>query len=841
MHRLFAAFLAVLFTAPPALADLSRLAVDVEAPRVTRPAGAILGVRLQGLSGQGGRITTFGQAFRKGDWPRGAGLIATHEGRSVPLQFDVKARYDDGSVRHAVLSLRNPANTGDAQIALQAGPVPPRGALSVGTLVERGYDLTLDLTLGGRRISVDAGTLLREAAATGRLDRWISGPLASEVRVSRKVAPSLTAIFDIRVSADGAVRSAVSVHNDDMLATQDQDIAYTYAIRLAGQTVAERQITHTRYTNWREIVWGGAHPSTAHVVFDGPYLIAAGALPPYDPTVDVAQAFFDNQVKGIAKGGTGPMASAAITRGMPATGGREDIGMVPDWTYAWLRAQSPSARMAMMANADAAGSVPWHFRDPKTGRVPTLDDHPKFWTDYRASLGKNGHPPIKTNADGWTLDNAHQPDLSYVPYLITGDRYRLDEIHAQLAYGLMSYNPAYRDDAGGNLSNEQVRGQAWVNRTHAYAAWITPDDHPDKRYVADKLAQRMLWYPAEYTRNDKRGGPASYETAGWIQGPHPAGVISNWQQDFFAQSLSQAMRMQVPEARDVYNFTRRYQLNRFLRADFNGRWSTAYRVIHSDEKTKVPFRTWREIAQVNIAAGKFEANPAEMMGNPDAAWNYVAQARAGYASMVGAFLDPFIAEAYAFIVRDSIGMHRHFADLPKWAMVPVFPDGSTLPIANHRAVSGRAQGTGGNDLMAGSDGGDVLASGGGNDIVAGFGGADTIATGGGIDLVAGGQGDDRIFAEGGIVYAAGGPGRDVFVIGTRVDGSPAPLGRVTIADFRPGTDRLSFPPALGSPAQVIAAARASGRGTFIPTGRSGGVLLHGVRPGALRPDSFAAR
>jgi len=840
MHSLFVALIAALACATPAWADLSRLAVDVEAPRVTRVQGAVVGVRLQGLSGQEGRITTFGQAFRKGDWPQGMGLTATHEGRGLALQTDVKARHDDGSVRHAILSLRNPGAS-DAQIALRVGRVQPRRALAVGALVERGYDLTLDMAVDGKRVSVDAGALLRAAMAQRRLDTWLSGPLVSEVRVTRRVSPSLMAVFDIRALADGAVRTAVSVHNDDMLATRDRDIAYSYAIRLSGSTMVERRITHRRYANWREIVWGGGQPSSAHVVHDGPYLISAGALPPYDPEVSVGRAFFDKQVAEVEKGGTQPMDPAGITPGMPMTGGRGDIGMVPDWTYAWIRAQSPQARAAMMANADAAGSVPWHFRDPKTNRVPTLDAHPKFWPDYRANEGKNGHGPIKTNVDGWKLDNAHQPDLSYVPYLITGDRYRLDELHAQLAYGLLSYNPRYRDDAAGNLSNEQVRGQAWVNRTHAYAAWVTPDDHPDKRYLVDKLRSRLLWYPAEYARNDKRGGPASHETAGWIQGPHPKGVISNWQQDFFAQSLAQAMQMDFGEARAVYGFTRRYQINRFLRADFNGRWSTAYRVIHSDEKTRVPFRTWREVAQVNIAAGKFEANPSAMMGNPEASWNYVAQARAGYAAMVGAFLDPLIAEAYAFLVRDSLGMHPHFADNPKWSMVPVFPDGSTLPIANHRAVSGRARGTNGNDLLAGGESADIIASGAGNDIVAGFGGPDLIATGGGIDFAAGGAGDDRIFAEGGIVYASGGPGRDVFVVGMRMDGSPAPLGQVAIADFRPGVDRLSFPPSLGSPQQVMARARAVGRGTFIPTGQSGGVLLHGVRAGELRPDSFAGR
>ncbi len=834
--------------ATSAMADgalLQRLAPNVEAPSVIRPQGqnAVVGVLLQGISGQGGRVTTFGQVFRQGDWPQGVGLVAEWNGRPVPMQTDIKARHPDGSVRHAILSVANP-ETSEAQISLRTGNANAGGALRVESILSRGYNLTLDFNFNGQAFSIDAGTLLKRALARGEKP-WISGPLASEIRVKRKLTPQLTAIFDIRALANGAVRTSVSMHNDDMFETAGKDIDYGYAIKMSGRSMVERKITHLRFSNWREIVWAGGEPSTGHVVYDYPYMIAAGAVPAFDPELDINEPFFRTNAK-LAESDTGPMGNALITKAMPTSGGRPDLGMVPDWTLAWLRAQTPGTRFAMMQTAEASGSVPWHIRDPKTTRAPTLDDHPKYWLDGRANTNANGHGPMLTDVSGWDVDNAHQPELSYVPYLISGDRRHLDELIAQTAYALFSYNSGkgYRDGAEGNLTDDEVRGQAWANRTHGYAAFIAPDDHPDKKYLTSKLRQRLTWYATAYPARDDLGGPAGYETSGWIEGPYPKGYIGNWQQDFFSQSLAQIARMGFAEANQVYNYTRKYQLSRFLRPDFNPLWSTHYISLHGDKETDEPFATWREIAQANLAAGTFEPNPRIQNGNGDKAWDFAAQGRAGYASLVGGFRDPLMAEAYAQLIHGTILMQSSpegFGKHPKWGIVPVFPDGTTLSLANHRVVEGQRRGNQENELMAGSRGSDTLLGEGGNDILAGLDGDDLVAGGEGFNYLAGGRGNDRIVIEGGETYAAGGPGADVFFFGRKAAGGPAPLGITEIFDFKPGVDRLALPQQLGDPRAVLRGARAQGSGTLIPLGRNAAILLRGVRPNQLRADSLALR
>ena len=158
MRRLVLTTLLSYFITAPAFADgalLQRLSPNVEAPSVVRPDGqnAVVGVLMQGISGQAGRITTFGQVFRQGDWPQGVDLVAESNGRALSLQTDVKARHADGSVRHAILSIANP-DTSEAQISLRTGRANARQALSIQSLLSRGYNLTLDVDANGQRLSL---------------------------------------------------------------------------------------------------------------------------------------------------------------------------------------------------------------------------------------------------------------------------------------------------------------------------------------------------------------------------------------------------------------------------------------------------------------------------------------------------------------------------------------------------------------------------------------------------------------------------------------------------------------------------------------------------------------
>ena len=84
------------------------------------PPGTITWIHLEKLTGQDCATApvTFGQVFRPGDLPGGSMLVAKYNGRPLPTQVDARATNDDGSIRHAVVTVQVPCDADDAAIAL---------------------------------------------------------------------------------------------------------------------------------------------------------------------------------------------------------------------------------------------------------------------------------------------------------------------------------------------------------------------------------------------------------------------------------------------------------------------------------------------------------------------------------------------------------------------------------------------------------------------------------------------------------------------------------------------------------------------------------------------------
>jgi hypothetical protein len=90
-------------------------------------------------------------------------------------------------------------------------------------------------------------------------------------------------------------------------------------------------------------------------------------------------------------------------------------------------------------------------------------------------------------------------------------------------------------------------------------------------------------------------------------------------------------------------------------------------------------------------------------------------------------------------------------------------------------------GTAGNDLLTGTAGDDVIASGAGNDKITGLAGKDTVCAGDGKDKVNGGKGKDNLLGQGGPDTLKGGPGKDKLKGGSGRD----------ILKGGPGKDKLA--------------------------------------------------
>jgi hypothetical protein len=519
----------------------------VTAPTVRQAQAAtdVVGFNLENSTASAipARFITFQQTFQPAKVMHSANLVVSQDlGQSIPVQMDVKTTWGDGSVRSALLTLQHPsipANSALKFMLSTTGTLPASAPLSLANLA---YDLKVSY---GSTV-YDAATLLR----TRPISYWQNGPLAVQGRVDQPVTGSLHLTIDITIYADGSVSADVQFNNDYAMQPAGGTVAYTASISEKGAVVLPpTSLTHHQYQTWHKVL--GASP--ANVVQDIAYLIQAGAIPCLDLAAGVDSALLAGQhISGNQILGPGN-----ITQNMPTTGGRADIGPMSAWNAIWLMTQSAAAAQYALVQADAAGSVPWHYFDPKKGAYLSLDDYPTLWTDPR------GNPTLtqQTRATSWTLDTAHQPDLSYVPYLLTGRRYYLDQLNAQAMFGEFTTWNTPRRNGTGLVANgsDQVRAQAWCLRGLIEAAWMNPAGSADQARFQKIADNNFAWLVAQIPAwTTQQGAPY-----GWLPGDYRDGMAP-WQQDYFASTMVAAVKMGFANALTFVNWQMNFLVGRFL-------------------------------------------------------------------------------------------------------------------------------------------------------------------------------------------------------------------------------------------------------------------------------------
>jgi Ca2+-binding RTX toxin-like protein len=834
----------------PAGSDLGPLPISGNIKPQVMQAGApadIVGFRLENhqTTAEAAHTVTFGQAFAKGDLMAGQGLFAIINGQRFAVQMDVKATHEDGSVRHAILSFQAPALAAGSALdgMLQKGGAPaPQHALSAQDVLNTGYDLQLRLHLensgNDRIVTIDAAKLLSEAIRTGTVETWISGASASEFRVESRIDENLRATFDIRIHKDGTVRTDVSLSNDNGLSSTIHTYRYDADIIDHGKVVSHYEdLSHIRNSRWHEQVWQG-DGSDLHVVRDTAYLMASGAVPDYDLSQGVSAAAIVQQYQRLLASNHGPMGSALVMKEMEAAGARPDIGTETTWTARYLLSQDPRAEQTMLAMADAAGSVPWYYADPKTGLPITIDDKPNDWLENMAKRS----PGDSSQWNGWAIENAHQPALSYVPYLITGDRYYLENLQMQASSNLLRLYPWDRgNDQGLIEAGQQIRGLAWTLRTLADAAWVSPDSDPLNAFFDEKLANNLRQLVQKYVTDDYWGQKGAGEVEGFLM-RYTGNQSTPWQNDFLTVVLAEEATRGNEEARTMLTWMDNFISGRFIHADqgFDPYYATGISFDQMDAGGHL-YSTWAEVFQATLAK-TYPSRPAQMPGFPNEAIGYVANAKASLASMISATGSPDAVEAYGWLQSQSAAGNKSFVSDPTWALAPRLSDGTYLDLSDIRVSTSLSNTTltGGdaNELLHGGRGNDTIGGGGGIDMLFGGDGNDAIKGGPGNDYLFGGNADDMLFGGAGSNYLKGGAGVDRFVFDT------AGKGRNTIDDFQPGTDVLEISKNLGgnglsSAAGVLTKVHADDQGNaVIDLGQGLEILLSGVKPHELLSSSI---
>ena len=563
------------------------------------------------------RTFSFGQIFVPGAVQRGDRLQVLLDGRAIPTQMDPKAFNTDGSVRHAILTVAAPqlpsGKTLNARIIKQADAEPAAAPAAVGAIPA----LTVTLKIKGANGAVRPVAIDLQAIAQNPKNVvpgfWINGPLAQERRFMADVNDRMQILFDVFTPAQGPARIDVIFHNDWTGVRRDDNFDYDVEMRLAGAvTYQMRGVHHYSFSTWHHLLWTDGKLSP-RIVPDLAGLSAAGAVPRYAPDFRVADVFLNQISQAADKLGDKVLDNGTVDTHMPDTGGRMDIGPLPAWAVIDLVDASEGSRKVLMANGDAAGSVPWHLRDRKTGQPLSIDAHPDLWLDPRGEDSVKGilPEPFSDELHGWTMDDAHQPSLSYLPYLLTGSQYYRDELSAQAAYVLLYYDPSFRGQSHGLFIGEhgeawqQVRGVSWSLRTLATAAYVLPGNDPMRGYFDAKLRGNLAKLVQLYVQD--RRMKAAGQLEGWVPGAYrPDNWTAPWQQGFLVVVLNWINDMGYSDAGKTIGWMSNFIDGLFINGDqgFDPDHGAAYMLQVYDADSGRKFTSWGELFQKSGLSGK---------------------------------------------------------------------------------------------------------------------------------------------------------------------------------------------------------------------------------------------
>ena len=186
---------------------------------------------------------------------------------------------------------------------------------------------------------------------------------------------------------------------------------YTATItRKDGTTVSvQAPAGHYWYSRWR---W---QSSPRPVRRNHDQLAAQNLIPHFDTT-------------GLASGPIStvsnytPMAYCGLPSDQGQTGGYPGLGIQTGWQTQYLVRGAPES--SFRNQAEASGSFQSHVRDTNThAPIDIVTGYPKA-TMYAASQGT---PFIPRGPGVNRTDQGHMPSVSYVPFLLTGDPYYLEE------------------------------------------------------------------------------------------------------------------------------------------------------------------------------------------------------------------------------------------------------------------------------------------------------------------------------------------------------------------------------------------------------------------------------
>lgn len=728
-------------TSTPTTTVVYNTASVILPPTVPQPqtGSDIVGVNLENTTGSSiaAHIFTFGQIFKSGDVQPTDTLVAKINGTSYQVQLDTLATWPNGSVKLGSITLQMPAISAGSTLPVLLSKTTGSATTPV-DLANATINLNVSLSFtGGQYIgtqTVDLGTPLKTALASTSPNYWLHGPLATQARIDVPVSGgtngALHLTADVTAYANGSFAADVQFNNDlttivpypGTINPQAALPALQYTATVNFQTMApvSKTVNQVQYTGWHIVLNTGGAPmltaasstgSAINVQHDLAYLEHSGAILPYDRTTGVANVptQYGTAFYSIANimAGTGfgtPLAKNGLTLFMGQTGGRPDIGYTTMWNTTWLMTQDARAAIVGLAQGDTGGAVPWNYK-LANGHWLTPGDWPNIL------IGANGGPLHYTdgianvaftntsNSTAWFPETAHMPNLAYVPYIMTGQRWYLDRLNAQAAFSEISLSPFKNSpyQAAGRYAGQlltatmpslagtadivitpgnQMRASAWSMREIQEAAWIGKPGSFEQGFFEQAVLHNWNYFLAVKPALTAKQG----EATGWLPATYGQSSIpviqAPFEQDYFTGIAVLGAQMGYSGAHEYINWQRGGWLSgRFIAADMNGYDSTVYNMQMSDA-TGVILTTWTAIEAATIAHCSDSNNHCSVNGSSFPTGNAYTQWARG---ALGAALTLYPTDINLQNALNFVQLHGTFVDQgslqtdPTFNIVPLQP------------------------------------------------------------------------------------------------------------------------------------------------------------------------
>lgn len=462
-----------------------------------------------------------GRVFKKGEFVNAP--MMQNANKKFKAQTNIKQRYDDGSVKHAIFNLVIDEIQANEKVKFDfiAGNIEQFTPFDASELLDEqvNFDAQMVFTFNGDQNGVASA---RQMLQRGDYQVWLDGPVASTILIAdhsearvhdigsdehRSVRP----IFEVTFWRDlgtYSVRFTSEIANTSSLQDQFYDIELFIGKNEQQSLFKQKDVTHPAKTRWTKKFHKYEMPDL-DIDHNLKYLISTYQVPNYDLTKNIPDEEI-TRLKSLWNGTQKNLLESGFwTTRMGTAGGRPDIGIYPSWVTNWLYTSDNQLAEIALTQSELSGGWPIHLREGDGHRYFDFDEkvsgigkitsiapkgRPTMWsartTWHEVDEEDKIYPVGDISETNWVPDVEHHPDLSTLQYLLTGQYYFLEQQLFSAAWLTSNNNAkAYNHSYGrgptastGAMYSWTTRGHAWHVRTRAHTISIIPDGMPEKKY-----------------------------------------------------------------------------------------------------------------------------------------------------------------------------------------------------------------------------------------------------------------------------------------------------------------------------------------------------------------------